>query len=262
MDFDQSQIQSWIKNDRKASLAKYLMSGTHHGRPGCSSKIKAKVIDLICAELDEEKQFLWGKDLLQRKEYVVREIGCRLVSSGWKKHKKEVQKLMVLAAEDEDWEVREYAAGLFARILALDFERVAKIYLKWSKSGSPNLKRAIAVGVKYRAIDGNEGEVESTLEILKNMMPETDEYLRKNLGPFAIGDALLPKFPKPTIKMLKQMAEDKEVGVRWNVAMSFSSAASRKYKKEGLPIVQSITYEDSKLVGRAVKKAISNLDKA
>ncbi|MCB9024755.1 MAG: hypothetical protein H6625_00425 [Bdellovibrionaceae bacterium] len=260
MDFDKSQIQSWIKNDRKASLAKYLMSGTHHGRPGCSSKIKGKVIELICAELDEESQFLWGKDLLHSKEYVAREIGCRLVSSGWKKHKKEVQNLMVLAAEDGDWEVREYAAGLFARVLALDFEKVSKIYLKWSKAGSPNLQRAIAVGVKYRAIDGNEDEAKTILDILKNMMPETDEYLRKNLGPFAIGDAVLPRFPKPTIKMLKKLAKDKDVGVRWNVAMSFSSAASRKFKKEGLPIVQSIAFEDSKLVARAVKKALRNLE--
>ena len=109
-------------------------------------------------------------------------------------------------------------------------------------------------------MDQVSSEAKIILEIFANLMSDDDEYLRKNLGPFAIGDAVLPKFPKPTLTFLKKMSKKTDPITKWNVAMSFSSKASKAYKKEGLQILNSIKIDDNKMLNRAVKKAFKNLD--
>ena len=47
MKFEPGRVRGWIAADDVDALAKYLMSGTHHGKPGAPQAVKLGVIGLL-----------------------------------------------------------------------------------------------------------------------------------------------------------------------------------------------------------------------
>src|SRR5438128_1772808 len=66
--------------------------------------------------------------------------------------------------------------------------------------------------------------VPDLMRILEPLLRDPTPYVRRNLGPFALGDGMLRVDPKATLKYLREWSNDRDQIVRWNTAMAFSSA--------------------------------------
>lgn len=253
-------LLSWIKDRKFDDLGQYLLSGTVHGKPGLPVAELGRIENIIRKNLSEDLQYKIGKSLLNRAEYTARNVGAHLIVSGWPT-KKDIDKLMKKAANDEDWIVREYAAGTFAMLLEKDFPHFSKLYLKWIKTESVNVRRAIALAVKYNAKSADPKKWKVYLSLINPLMAEDAEYIRKNLGPFAVGDGLLSRYPNNILKACKTWMKSKNENVRWNTAMIFTAAAARKYAKDGQPILAVLAEDQIPFVAKAAKKALKQISR-
>jgi hypothetical protein len=253
-------ILSWIKSDEIDELGSYLLSGVVHGKPGVPVAELGRVEKIIRKNLSDKLQYQLAKKLLKRPEYTARNIGAHLIVSGWPEHK-DVEKYIKTIANDENWIVREYAAGTFASLLEKDFAHFSKLYLKWIKIESANVQRAIVLAVKYESKSADPKKWKTYLNLIDPLMAEEAEYVRVNLGPFAIGDGLLSRFPTQVLSSCKQWAKSDNENVRWNTAMIFTAAAARKFSKEGKTLLALLEQDSSPPVVRAAKKALKNLEK-
>jgi hypothetical protein len=255
---EEAQIVEWIRKDQLKPLGRYLVSGTVHGKPGIPVAELTRLEKIVAKNFGPDEIYLLGKALLRRPEYTARGLGIGFIESGWPKHP-EVEKLLWTAADDEDWIVREFAAGTYARLLGKDFGHFSKLYLKWVRSDSVNIKRAIALAVKYDAKSEDAKRWKTYLALISPLLEEETEYIRKNLGPFAIGDGLLKKFPGPTLAACRKWAKSANTNVRWNAAMVFTAAAARNFAAEGREILSKLSLDAHPAVARAAQKALRNL---
>lgn len=254
----EEQISTWIKSDKLSELGRYLLSGSIHGKPGVPVAELGRIEKIIRKHLDEDGQYQLGKKLLKRDEYTARNIGTHLVVSGWPKNK-DIEEHIKNAANDEDWIVREYAAGAFASLLEKDFAHFSKLYLRWIKTESTNVKRAIALAVKYESKGAEPKKWKTYFGLIDLLMSEEAEYIRKNLGPFAIGDGLLSRYSEQILSACQKWAKSKNENVRWNTAMIFTAAGARKFSKEAKPILKALTDDTVPAVSKAAQKAAKNL---
>jgi hypothetical protein len=254
----EAKILEWIKANRLDLFGKYLVSGTIHGKPGIPVAELARIGKILRKYLSDKDLYDLGKTLLKRKEYTSRRIGASLVSYGWPK-KRDVEDLIRLAADDEDWQVRETAAGVFADLLEKDFGHFSKLFQKWIHHDNKNIKRAIALAVKYDSKAEDPKKWMTYFKLIDPLMSEPSEYVRKNLGPFAIGDGLLARFPRETLDACKKWALDKDENVKWNTAMIFTSAAARNFSKEGKKILDILVLDKSTFVSKAARKALKKI---
>jgi hypothetical protein len=231
----ETEILAWTAGDL-SPFAAYLLSGSVHGKPGLPTAELGRIDKILRGKLGGEEQFALGQALLSRPEYCARNLGVGLIESGWPRHRKEVEKGLLSTAEDEDWIVREYAASSCARLLDRDFPHFSRLFEKWAKKGSVNAKRAVALAVKYDARSGKKERLPTYLRLIEPLIGEEAEYIRKNLGPFAIGDCLLSRYPEALLAACSRWAKSENENTRWNSAMVFTAAASRKFKKEGRKI--------------------------
>ena len=121
------------------------------------------------------------------------------------------------------------------------------------------MKRAIALAVKYNSKSENADRIKTYLNLIDPLMSEEAEYIRKNLGPFAIGDGLLARFPKEILARCKKWILSKDESTKWNTAMIFTAAHAVKFKKEASPLIKILLTDESKIVSAAAKKAAKNL---
>lgn len=262
MDFDRDSIARWIEREDVDRLVRFLMSGTHHGKPGAPAATKLAVVGLFRELCSEAQQVAWAERLMAREEQVARVIACGLVAAGWKRGRKATLGRMRALAEDPDWEVREWAADLYAGVLALDFERVLPLYRKWADEGSEEIRRAIALALGKRAKARVVSEAAPMLAVMEVLMAMPGSYLQKNLGPFALGGGFLSRFPEQTLALCRRLSRGKNEDVRWNVAMAFTSAAARKHREAGEKILERLADDARPRVARAVAKAHKNLARA
>src|SRR5207244_12227555 len=120
-------------------------------------------------------------------------------------------------AEDPHWEVREAAGGLLGTLLDRDFDRMRGRLEVLRSSKSENLRRAVVLAVKYAARRDKPERVADLLRLLEPLLRDPEPYVRRNLGPSTIGDALLRVDPKETLKALKEWSRDRDQTVRWHV---------------------------------------------
>lgn len=256
----EDKIISWIKNDQFDEFGKYLLSGLIHGKPGVPVAELSRIEKIIKKDFGAKEQYLLAKKLLKRPEYTARSIGTQLIASGWPDNK-DIETLIKKAANDEDWIVREYAAETFAALLERDFSHFSKLYLQWVKTESVNIKRAIVLAVKYESKDVEPKKWKTYFNLIDPLMAEEAEYIRKNLGPFAIGDGLLSRYPKQIFSSCKRWLKSDNENVRWNTAMIFTAAAARRFSKESRAILHLLEKDESLFVSRAAKKALKSLGK-
>jgi hypothetical protein len=258
MKFDPDRVRAWIEADDIDALAKYLMSGTHHGKPGAPQAVKLGVIGLL-RECSPARQLVWAKKLMVREENIARSIACGLVASGWERDRKGTEKRLRALVEDDDWEVREWASGGLAEVLAQDFEGGIQLCDAWSMQADEAPCRAAALALSSQAKSRNLAEAGPMLEIIERLLSLDGAYLQKNLGPFALGGGLLSRFPKETLALLRKASKKRDENTRWNVAMAFTTAAARKHADEGRKILDTLEPDDRKRIVHAVAKARKNL---
>jgi 3-methyladenine DNA glycosylase AlkC len=168
-------------------------------------------------------------------------------------------KLAAALADDDNWEVREAVIGAVRALVEADYDRGVALLLKWAHGGNVNLKRAAALAVMAKKTRRWPGDLEDCFAVLEPLMSCRAEYVRKNLGPFALGSSLGVVHPAKTVAFLWRMAGAAEEQVRWNVAMAFSQSFGAQRPELALPLLTRLAADESKYVRTAAAASLRNI---
>lgn len=230
----------------------------HHGRPGSPAALRQQVGERLATALAEQSGRVtrWIDALTASPSPTARQVACLLLASRYPDDPVGVLRSAEVLAEDPHWEVREAAGGLLGTLLDRDFDRVRSRLEVLRSSKSENLRRSVVLAVKYAARRDRPERVPDLLALLAPLLRDQEAYVRRNLGPSAIGDALLRVDPKETLKYLREWSRDRDQTVRWNVAMAFSSAIGSFHWPAAKSTLERLAKGPEPLVRNAVAKAM------
>jgi len=223
------------------------------------AKFYEDTLKLVKKNLDEEESFEWAKQLALRRE--TRNLACLMLTLGnpYLRYEKEVKRLLLTFGNDASWETREAAAYSFVSVLLKNFDTAYPQFQEWIRHDSENIRRAVVLAAKYVAKARKPEYGEPLLRLIEPLLSDKSVYVRKNLGPFAIGDGILRTYPKLTMQYVEKWSQSRDEQVLWNVAMIFSSAEGAKHCDEALPILRRLAADERRYVWRAVALALRNL---
>ena len=201
----------------------------------------------------------WATRLLQHPRRVDKELAAVILRPLIPTNRLDLERAIHRLARDDDWEVRESAASLLGDCLERAFNEYLRTAEGWVATGEPRLRRAVVVGAKYAARSRHPERAEPLLDLIEPALKEPDEYVRRNLGPFAIGDQLLRSYPDATFARLERWARDPDENVRWNVASTFTSASGAKVAERGFGVLAFLATDTRPFVTRAVSAAVRNI---
>jgi 3-methyladenine DNA glycosylase AlkC len=216
--------------------------------------------------LKDEPQtiYAWGVEMAGRPEWAARLMASWLFSPYYAEHKAEVERLLLHLGDDESWTIREGASWGFARVLEDHFDEVYPLYQEWARHPSENVRRAVVLSVMPVVRDEEHGaqRADACLRLLEPLLADRSLYVRKNLGPFAIGSAILRHFPDLTFATLERWRDQyTDEQVRWNLAMAVSSSGGAAHVKRSLLFLYTLADDERRTVWRAVASAARALGK-
>ncbi len=222
------------------------------GKPSWSAS------QLLLQVLDDEAErlWLWAMNLSKHENPNTRRYASRILLKLWEKDKNSAEQILTTLAYDEHWLVREDAHYVWGELLKKHFQQVFPILQKWSTHSSANLRRCVAIAVRSAGNLRKEAWAEPLIHLLEPLLSDKTAYVRKNLGPYAIGDGLLRCYPNFTLKHLRKWAHRRNEGTRWNVAMAFASYGGNKNWREGMKILTKLATDKRKYVWRSVASAL------
>ncbi|GIQ69663.1 hypothetical protein XYCOK13_24870 [Xylanibacillus composti] len=227
---------------------------TNHARtPAQAVKVQAlKMIRSHCDHADDA--YKMGCALADSSSIVGDELGAILIAEHYHVDPQEATLRLYHLADSANWEVREWAASACSIVLDHHFESYYPALLEWTQSSSPHIRRAVAVAVKYSAKSRDESKANQLIDLIEPLLYDTDPYVKKNVGAFAIGGGLLKYFPSHVIQRIRIWIEIDNEQVRWNLAKIFTSAEGAKYMLEFKDDVIPVLLSDKRpSIVRAVK---------
>jgi hypothetical protein len=247
-----------LARDDPSAVVAALDGQLHHGRPGSPAALRQQVGERLATALADQsgRVMRWIDALVTSPSPTGRQVACLLLASHYAEDRAGVLRAAEVLADDPHWEVREAAGGLFGTLLDRDFSRVRPRLELLRSSKSENQRRAVVLAVKYAARRDQPDRVTDLLDLLAPLMHAQEAYVRRNLGPYTIGDALLRVNPKETLRFLRESSRDRDPMVRWNVAMAFSSAIGSFHWPAAKAILERLAKGPEPLVRNAVAKAM------
>ncbi len=201
----------------------------------------------------------WALRLIVQKGPTHKALGASLLHGMWATYPKDVEREVAALAEEEEWVTREQAAALLGSVLDAHFVKFLPRAREWARGPSSRLRRAVVLAAKHAARGRELSRAEPLLDLVEAPLRDPDEYVRKNLGAFAIGDGLLRAYPEATLARLAHWSKDTDENVRWNVAMTFTAAEAAKHVEPALAILAVLAADERKFVWRATAGALRNL---
>jgi 3-methyladenine DNA glycosylase AlkD len=252
-----------LADDYEQALQAYDARATPHaGAPNAADK--RAIIKMACATLPGDDQRLG----LARAAIAYDSSGCRSLAAFLARYAyagfpEEATELLYQLADDENWEVREWAGSAAGFVLDDWFDQFYPTLKMWAKDESVNVRRAVCIAVMDAANKRKPARAEPLLALLDPLIGDREEYVRKNLGPFAIGACLIGRYPEATVARLRHwLASDDSEATRWNLAMTFSGGHARKQLDSGLQILTALAADPRRFVWRATVLPLRNLAKA
>lgn len=247
-----------LAHDDPNGVATVLDRQLHHGRPGSPAALRQQVGERLAVALAEQagRTGRWIEALSGSPSPTGRQVACLLLAHHYERDQAGVLRAARALADDAHWEVREAAASLLGTLLDRHFERVRGFCESLRSSRSENLRRAVVVAVKYAARRDRPDRATALLDLLAPLLRDSNPYVRRSLGPFAIGDALLRIDPKTTLAWLREWSHDRDLMVRWNVAMAFSTAIGSFHWPAARTILERLAIGPEPIVRMAVAKAV------
>lgn len=206
---------------------------------------------------DGEQRWAYAVRLV--KDRLSTTLGVKLLINFFPGRPDDVVGIWLWLAEHSEWERREDAAWMLSELLLAHFEAAYSRCEEWVGHPSENVRRAVVVGVKRAAKARTPGWGERFLDLLEPLLSDRSVYVRKNLGPFAVGDGLLRCYPERTLERLAAWAERADEQTRWNVVMAFSAAEGAKHVQPASSILTRLAADERRYVWRAVASAMRNL---
>ncbi len=251
-------LEAALARDDPTLLVSALDGQFHHGRPGSPVALRQRVGDRLQAALAGAtiRESRWIDVLAQSPSPSARQVACLLLANRYPRDRAGVLQLAEALADDAHWEVREAAASLAGTLLDRDFPRIRDWLESLRGSRSSNLRRAVVLAVKYAARRDRPERTPALLDLLAPLLRDENAYVRRNLGPFALGDGLLRADPRTTLARLRAWSRDRDPVVRWNVAMAFSSAIGSFHWPAAKAMLERLAKGPEPLVRMAVAKAM------
>lgn len=197
----------------------------------------------------------WAERLLAHPRRVDKELGALIVAPLARSHWRDLVRMAHRLSKDDDWGVRESGAALLGRLLEESFEDVLPTAREWVSGADPRLRRAAIVAAKYAARNRRQEWAAPLLDLVEPALRDHDEYVRKSLGPFALGDQFVRSYPDATLSRLRRWMEDPDENVRWNVAMTFSAASGARLAQRAPDILDFLARDERPFVRGAVRTA-------
>jgi len=251
-------ILAALARDDPSGVVTALDGQLHHGRPGSPASFRHQVGERLATALAQQRGRVtrWIDALATSPSPTARQVACLLLAGRYSEDPAGVLRTAEALADDPHWEVREAAGGLLGSLLDRDFVRIRGRLEVLRSSRSENLRRSVVLAVKYGARREKPERVPELLALLEPLLRDEEPYVRRNLGPSAIGDALLRVDPKETLRSLREWSRDRDQIVRWNVAMAFSSAIGSFHWPAAKSILERLARGPEPLVRNAVAKAM------
>ena len=229
-----------------------LASSLKWGKPSWSaSQLLLQVLDDA-----DDRIWIWATKLSCDGNPFARRYAPQILFKLWEKDKNRVGEILANLADDEHWLVREHAHGVCGELLKKHFQQVFPLLRIWSSHPSANLRRCVAIAVRDAGNLRKEEWAEPLIQLLEPLLSDKTAYVRKNLGPYAIGDGLLRCYPDFTLKHLRRWAYRRDEGTRWNVAMAFASYGGNRNWQEGLEILAILASDKRRYVWRSAASAL------
>src|SRR5947209_201616 len=253
-----SAVLAALARDDPSGVVAALDGQLHHGRPGSPAALRQQVGERLAMALAEQSGRVtrWIDALATSSSPTARQVACLLLASRYPEDPVMVLRTAEVLAEDPHWEVREAAGGLLGTLLDRDFDRIRGRLETLRSSRSENLRRAVVLAVKYAARRDKPERVPDLIQLIQSLMRDEEPYVRRHLGAYTLGDALLRVDPKETLRALREWSKDRDQMVRWNVAMAFSSAIGSFHWPAAKSILERLAKGPEPLVRNAVAKAM------
>lgn len=213
------------------------------------------------SEKQKEKAFFSvGRKICAIKSDNAKEIGIHIIWRAYNFNTIAVEAMLMKIADDPNWEVREYAAGAVSSTVAR-FSGFYKTLEKWRKHESENVRRVVVMSASGLKDKKDSSCTKKAFALLEPLLYDSSVYVKKNLGPFAIGSWYGYSFPKETFAQLDKWLKIKDANVRWNIAMTFNNSFGNHYTLKALKYLKVLSKDNSKVVQRAVKSTLRSLRK-
>lgn len=224
--------------------------------------VKEKAIQIISQGLQQAATIYHvGIQLAHSESPTGQELGAILTATHYEVNPSEVNVVLARLADSPHWEVREWVASACSVVLTNHFQSFYPTLMNWTRNPSPNVRRAVAVAVKYAARKLDEAYAELLIDLIEPLLWDEDKYVKKNLGAFAIGDGLLKYHPKQLINRLHRWIASDNEHVRWNLIKIFSSAEGIKYIGDCVNIVRILSNDQRKIVKSAFTSTMRSVKK-
>lgn len=188
-----------------------------------------------------------------------RHVACGLIGVAYPQDPGEAVELLYRLVDDPDWAVRESAGDACGRALLNDFSSMSEVLRDWTSDPSENVRRAVLVAVIKAAQSRAPGWGEPLLKLIEPLLPDRAKVVRRNLGPFAVGSAMLRYYPTITFEYLVKWSTSTDEQTLWNVAMAFSSSGAPPLVKRALIVLRKLSLDERRYVWRAVAAAMWKL---
>jgi hypothetical protein len=197
----------------------------------------------------------WAERLLAHPRRVDKELAALIVWPLARSHSPEMTRIGYRLARDGDWAVRESGAALLGHVLTQAFADTIPLLREWVSGPDSRLRRAVVVAAKYAARTRTAEWAKPLLDLVEPALRDHEEYVRKSLGPFAIGDQFIRSYPDATLARLRKWMQDPDENVRWNVAMALSAASGARVGQKAPDILEFLASDERPFVRGAVHAA-------
>ncbi len=189
----------------------------------------------------------------------MRHVACGLIGEGYLDDPEKSVELLRKLVDDPDWKVRESAGDACGKALRDDFSGMTEVLRDWTGDGSENVRRAVIIAVMKAAQTETPGWGEPLLKIVEPLLSDRAKVVRRNLGPFALGSAMLRCYPVATFEYLVKWSTAVDEQTLWNVAMAFSASGAPPLVKRALIVLRKLSLDERRYVWRAVSAAMWKL---
>ncbi|MBD3235527.1 MAG: hypothetical protein GF330_02350 [Candidatus Eisenbacteria bacterium] len=253
-----------LESDNVELLISGLVQVARRRPPSEAEAVKAFLFQELLREMTRgaparRKLWSWTRLCAARPETEAREIACAVLDRFWKERRKDVERLTLNLARDEHWEVRQYAAGTMARIVCRNFRLNQRYLQRWSRHADPSVRRQVVMATVAIADAEHPERAKPLLALLEAHLADRDPFIRRNLGPYALGQGMLAAYPEETFEQFREWSASDDEIVRWNLAMAFTSPVAPLHAERSMEILRCLACDPRRFVWSAAALALRNL---
>jgi len=210
--------------------------------------IPSGIKSAVASKLVEDKHLLKERleiiqKLVKSKNSAIVETGICMVPSVYGSDPHISENILESASRNDNWEIREFASEAAGNILSIDFDSFSNVIEKWAESGDGRLMRSAALALRRYSYSMPSSNCDRIMDMLDRMMKNNDPYLRRNLGPYAIGDGILGNCKETAEIRIREWARSENQEIRKNTVLIFKARKSSRNQEFSREILNILAHD-------------------